>query len=128
MKSYLLLAPLVLAGAACSSILGAGDCTTEAVTGLEVTVRDSATGLPAGRSAVVIAREGAYADTAEVFLPPGVEVEVEQFALAIERRGTYEVTVTRAGYRPWRRTGVRVRGDECHVRTTRITALLQRLP
>jgi len=42
-----------------------------------------------------------------------------------EREGTDTITVRRAGYATWTRTGVTVTRDECHVRPVTVTARLQ---
>ncbi len=119
-------AALVLVVSGCRAITG-GDvaCTDEARPGLAVTVRDSATGAavpPAGTT--VVAREGAYADTARYGT---AALAGAVFSLAYERAGTYAVRVERAGYRAWERTGVRVAAGACHVRTAGLTAALQPL-
>ena len=116
-------AATVLAAAGCRSATDLV-CTHEADPGLGVTVRDSATGAavePAGT--VVVAREGAYADTAAGGV---VGAGGTTFSLAFERAGTYAVRVEHGGYRPWERGGVRVTADACHVRTVALTARLQR--
>ena len=43
-----------------------------------------------------------------------------------ERAGKYDIAVTHAGYRSWRRSGVRVGRDDCHVITFADTARLRR--
>ena len=113
----------------CQAITGRDTvCTTDVLPGLVISVLDSATREPLGPGTLIVVRDGAYADTARAFLPHGVGGEAQRFAFAFERRGTYDVTVERSGYRTWRRNGVRVSGDECHVRTVELTALLQRAP
>lgn len=96
-------------------------CTAEARPGLSVTVRDAVTGLAVNDSVLVIARDGAYADTARgALLANGV------YSLVYERAGRYEVTVAHAGYALWRRAGVEVTAGACHVVTVQLLALLQR--
>ena len=113
----------------CQSITGRDPvCTTDVRPGLVVSVLDSASRDPLGPGMLVVVRDGAYADTARTFLPHPIEGVLQRFAFAFERRGTYDVTVERSGYRTWRRDGVRVSGDECHVRTVELTALLQPSP
>lgn len=82
-------------------------CTAEAVFGLNLSVRDIS-GAPAAQGAIGVAIDGAYADTLEVFGDT-------QMAGAVERAGTYEVTVSKPGYATWTTTGVTVTEDECHV-------------
>ena len=112
---------------ACGSIFDSTECTTEARPGIRLEVLDSATRAPAGgAAALIIARDGSLADTARSFSPDS-SAEAQFAVLAFERPGIYEITVQRAGYHLWRRSGVRVMSGECHVRTVEITALLQRL-
>ena len=114
---------------ACHSVAGSDAvCTGVAVPAIQLEVRDAADRAPAGREARAIARDGAFADTARPYVLHGYEDQVLTFMLAFERRGTYLVTVERAGYMRWERAGVRVDGNECHVRPVELTALLQRLP
>jgi len=104
-------------------------CTDNFVVGIAVTVQDSLTGAPAASGAMLIAREGAYADTAVV--PPNApNPDSRVLGAAGERPGTYTVTVSKNGYRTWERTGVVVTMDEygCHVRTVELVARLQPSP
>ena len=115
-----------LAGGACDLLdSDPALCTDEFVYGLHVTVQDSVTGAPAASGAQLIARDGAYADT--VTVPPAAE-DPDNWVLqaAGERPGVYTVTVRKAGFLAWERTGVVVTADDCHVRTVELTARLQR--
>ena len=104
-------------------------CLDNFVSGLAVRVQDSLTGAPAASGAMLIARDGAYADTAVV---PSGAANPDSWVLtaAGERPGTYTVTVSKNGYLTWPRTGVVVRMDEygCHPQTVELVALLQRSP
>lgn len=104
-------------------------CTDNFERGLEVRVQDSLTGAPAASGAMLIARDGAYADTA-VVPPTAANPDAWVLAAAGERPGTYTVTVTKDGYLTWERTGVVVRMDDygCHVVTVELVARLQRTP
>lgn len=133
-RTLALLVAAVIAGG-CRAILDGGDtvCQQYAAYGIHVEVLDSITRAAAVEvGTLVIAREGAYADSARwaggVPAPGPVPARPPRFGLAEERPGTYDVTVERPGYRVWQRTGVRVLRDECHVKTVSLTALLQRLP
>lgn len=95
---------LVLAG--CDDNLGLV-CTTEAVYGINLNVRDDV-GAPAAQGALGVAIEGTFADTMDVFS----DVDM---AGAIERAGTYDITVSKPGFSDWTRTNVVVTADECHV-------------
>jgi hypothetical protein len=114
-----LVAPVVLAVviAACNGTRTDVACTLEARAGINVTVVDSLSGREVAGSSG-IAREEAFADTLE-------SIEPGQLFGVFERPGTYDVTVTAPGYRPWRVTGVTVGADECHVIPERLTARLQ---
>lgn len=99
-------------------------CTDNIVYGLSVTVRDSITGIPAGRHAVVVAQDGAYTATllfAGAFSP----TDSMTFVGAAERAGTYHITVTKAGYTSWTRSGVPVLAAVCHVHPASVEARLQ---
>ena len=94
-------------------------CTEEARPGLSITVRDSLTGAAVANGVEVVAREGAWADTAQgSLLGSGV------YSLVYERAGVYDVTVSHPSYQVWVRAAVRVTEDECHVRTVLLVARL----
>jgi hypothetical protein len=95
-------------------------CNQQAVPAISVSVQDSASGTPAGRGARIIAKDGAFADTARATASYD-----GPYPLALERRGTYTVTVEQQGYRTWSQSGVSVSQDRCHVRTAALTAKLQ---
>lgn len=116
-RSHTVAAVVVLLGG-CS--LTAPICTMEARPGITVEVRDDATGASALAGAIVVAREGAHADTADVFPP------MTTAGLVHERAGTYLVTVEQEGYQPWSRGNVRVTRGECHVNTVALEARLVR--
>jgi hypothetical protein len=115
----LLLLTTTLASGSCN-LPGNVACTLEARAAISVDVRDSVTNAAVGRGSTIIARDGLYADTAEI-----TSVFDGPYGLAHERPGTYAVTVEQQGYRPWSRSGLRVTKDECHVRGVSITARLQ---
>lgn len=72
--------------------------------------------------ATVIARDGAYADSATV---PADGSNSTPVGLAGERAGTYSITVRKAGYQTWSKGGVLVTKDVCHVIPVQVTAKLQ---
>lgn len=90
-----------------------------------VAVVDSTTGGPPGSRPMLVVSDGAFVDTA--FGPAPGERPVSAIAAAAERAGTYSLTATADGYRPWRRDGVQVRrGGSCgDIQTVRPTARLQ---
>ncbi|HEU6450084.1 MAG TPA: carboxypeptidase-like regulatory domain-containing protein [Gemmatimonadaceae bacterium] len=114
---------LIVVGAAfslgCNSLTSTV-CTNEARPAISVEALDSTTNASVRAGARIIASDGAFADTV---------ITVEDFGgaygLAHEREGSYAVTVEQEGYAPWSRSDVEVTRDECHVRTVRLTALLQ---
>jgi hypothetical protein len=117
-RRLFLLASTLVSGAC--QLPGSVACTLEARAAVSIDVRDSVTNAAVGRGSTIIARDGAYADTAEI-----TGVFDGPYGLAYERAGTYTVTVDQQGYRPWSRAGIRVTKDECHVRGVSITARLQ---
>ncbi len=98
-------------------------CTDEARSTLSVQVRDARTGEPAAVGARGSIREGAYTDSLTV-VSPSAMTAVNTF----ERPGTYDVTVTKPGYRTWTAEDVRVTADACHVRSRSILAKLEPAP
>ena len=118
----MVLGALVMAGAiamaACSG--SPVSCPASVAPAVFVTVRDSVTNALVGRGSRIIARDGAFADTARTSTYDGT------YGLADERSGTYAVTVEQQGYRSWSLQGVSVTRGECHVRTASLTARLQR--
>jgi hypothetical protein len=99
-------------------------CTEILVYGLSVTVRDSVTHIPAGRQALAVAQDGAYTETLQ-FLGEFNPTDSLTFVGAAERAGTYQITVTKAGYQTWTRGGVPVRADVCHVLPVAVEVRLQ---
>jgi hypothetical protein len=96
-------------------------CTREARPALQVTIADSrGQPFPATANVRVIARDGAYADTAMV--APG-QSGTASFGLAHERPGTYTLSVRVPGYIAENVAPVRVltTADGCHVATQRVT-------
>ena len=95
-------------------------CTTEYRFGITLSVRDSITRAPAGRGSLITLQSGAAVDTVKetsTFDGP--------YGLAGERAGVFAITIDKAGYRRWSRTGVQVTAGECHVNGVAVEALLQ---
>jgi hypothetical protein len=112
----------VIVVSGCSE-LGIGTvCTEELRAGLTVTPRDAITGQPVLIKGTVVAREGAFIDSA-TNAPPSQP----SFSLVYERAGTYTVTMDMPGYQPWRIDGVAVGRDECHVITVPLAAQISRI-
>ena len=113
---------------ACDRASAPTACTPNLEFGLRVTVVDALTNAPPA-SATLIARTAMATDSVGPVSPfqpvsPGV---VLVLSAALEREGTYDLTVRSPGYRDWVRTGVRVEmeANSCHVRTVSITARLE---
>ena len=96
-------------------------CTAILIYGLNVTVVDASTGERIC-DATVLAVDGAFTGAFERFaFSPACS-----YAGAPERRGTYEVRVTKEGYQPAVVRNVRVDADECHVIPVTLTIALTR--
>jgi hypothetical protein len=98
-------------------------CTMEARPALQVSLEgENGAPLPTLDGVKVIARSGAYADTAVVL--PGMT----SFSLAHERPGTYEIEIRAPGYTTALLSGVDVgrTSDGCPVATRQLTAQLKR--
>ena len=94
-------------------------CLDYAQMGLVITVSDHGSGAPlSGASGT--AREGEYVEVLEGF--------DHRLYGAEERPGVYRIEVTRAGYSPWVRQGVRVSAGRCHVQPVLLEARLELLP
>jgi hypothetical protein len=100
---------VVVAGAGCAfqKVNEPIVCTAIAVSSLNVTVRDTATGAPVCDAAVVAVQSDARYElrrTGDC-----------RYAGPEERAGVFEVRATRGGYETAAVAGVRVGRDECHV-------------
>jgi hypothetical protein len=112
-------------------LVGVGGCDALVVTcdayagpGIILAAVDSISGGPLSSSDVVLSvQESLYVDT----LRASPALAAHGLGLAYEREGIYDVQAAAGGYRSWRLDGVGVSADECHVRTVRLTAELQRL-
>jgi len=111
MRYYVLLLPCLLACAGSPADINY-NCTDVAYPAIGVTPVDAETGSVLA-SATIIVRDGAYADTAQLYE-----------GLAYERAGTYFVSVTAPDHYVWNRSNVVVGADQCHVHTVRLTASL----
>jgi hypothetical protein len=116
-SSFVALALLASTSLGCD-IIAPGDCTSNVIKGLIVTVRNAQTGAPAGAGAVVTARDGGYVETLQGF-------DGLTFAGAEERSGTYDIAVSSPGYQPWTRQNVNVDDGSCHVKTANVLASIQ---
>ena len=94
------------------------NCGDVGVPAITVTSLDYRTDQPIQGQAIVIARDGAYADTA--YAEPGMRT----VGVAYNRAGTYSVTVIAPGYAPWQREPVVVLQGRCNVSTIPLAARL----
>jgi hypothetical protein len=92
-----------------------------------VEIRDGFDDTPLAEAARGAVQEGSFIDSLRPYGTVGNGVLVSR-AGADERAGVYSVTVEHDGYGEWRRDGVRVGSDECHVETVLLSAYLQRTP
>jgi hypothetical protein len=114
----------LLGSLALAAILVSSGCACELVGSYAVNVQvlDAATGAPAVEGATLVIRDRDY-EASAVGGPGGPPV----LAAGFEREGSYEVRVTRPGYREWVRENVRVgRGGFCNeLRSVALTARLE---
>lgn len=111
-------------------LVAPGACTTDFRFGLVVYVQDSVTGAWAASGARLLTEDAkGVADAGDqyfsAFPADRPELDPQPLLGAGERAGTYRVTVRKAGYADWVRTGVRVTEDECHVRQVELLARLK---
>lgn len=119
---------VVVAG--CGSITGLfSDCTTNLVPAVSVTVIDSITSVGVEHGATARARDGSFVDsmvvTSDTTGSAGFSLPIP---LAYERVGVYQVSVSRAGYRDWSASNIRVTKSGCHVSTAKLVARLIQAP
>jgi hypothetical protein len=112
------IAGLCMALAGCN-VLVPTDCTLEARPYLVVDVRDAWTGAPAALGATGTIQEGSFTDRLHA------NNELVMQAAEVERPGTYNVRIQKAGYLDWTAQSVRVNEGRCHVETVRLSAHLQ---
>ncbi len=119
-KIFLLLActPLFLATSCDNNDIV---CTQETKAGLNITVKDAITDELLSTGVTVVAQDGTYTETLELF--PSDEVTF--FIGALERVGTYVVTVSKEGYQTFTSEPIAVTADACHVIPELLTVELQ---
>jgi hypothetical protein len=116
---HLLAATMALAATACGDTVGP-ICDGEPRANFRVEVRDSLTGW--GMADEVTGSAAGSGIT--IGLVPVDTLHLTDSAPA-DRRGTYDITLTAAGYAPWHVQGVTVTGDACHVTTIELAARMQ---
>ena len=97
-------------------------CTLELRPGITIEVLD-ATAAAASCGAQAVITEGVYSETAQNTTIPCVDTV--RLMGAFERRGTYNVTVSKPGFQPAVFNNVVVTADVCHVVTVNLTAQLK---
>ncbi len=121
--------------AACGSVNGSQDdagrnvaCTADFRYGLNVSVLDGITGAPVPRPMLIIATDGAYADTSQFAREARAIPDMQSWPLVGERAGRYTVVVRASGYVDWTQSNVVITKDVCHVIPVALTARLFRRP
>ena len=101
----------------CEGILDETDCTDIAIAGIVVRIPDPDQSVD---SATITAQENDFVDEYRFVIGEGDWVErldVYEIGLAVERAGTYDVTVESPGFNKWEIENVEVDSDRCHVET-----------
>lgn len=101
-------------------------CTANSVFAVTVNVRDGATGEPAAFGATLVLRDGQYADSVTGVYSGPSEFSASHIGAAMDRPGTYDVTVRKTGYRTWTLSQVAVALGECGVEGVTLVVSLQR--
>lgn len=93
---------------------------------IEVSVFDSATGLPAALGATGWVQDGSYTDSLVVagWQVGGDSTTAYRMVAAMERPGRYDVFINKTGYAPWERRNVRVVKRSCGVEPAQLNATL----
>jgi hypothetical protein len=94
------------------------NCADVGIPAITLVALESRTRQPIMGKALVIARDGAYADTADAIGSPPT------YALAYNRPGTYNVTLQLAGYAPWQLERVVAARGQCNVTSVPLAAWL----
>ena len=104
--------------------LVAPDCHQEAVWAVRIEVVDSLTGSPMAHEATGVLVDGAYVDTMVIRDFNDVTGSSRFLVGASDRPGTYEASISAAGYLPWSRVLTAApRGSlECHLRPAHAVA------
>ena len=102
----------------------ADDCTAEAAPAILLEIVDIATNVSPLVPSRITVTDGQFVER----YPPagGTGVVQPQYSFAFERAGRYSILVETPGFLDWSASNIEVRMGECHVRTARITARLQR--
>ena len=115
---------MALASISCASVNDPSDgviCTLQAVSSLNVTVRDAATSQRICDATVVATLGGVRYE-----LRPSGPAETCTYSGPEERAGSFTVEVTKAGYQSAAAQNARVTADECHVIPVLVTFELRK--
>ena len=119
----------VLLAAGCDSPSGVA-CPGVVNRAVDVDVVDARTGAWAAAGATGEVQDGAFVEALQPVgwrgTPP--DDTTTTLGAALGRAGTYTVRVTKPGYAPFERAGVRARAGRCGVETARLTARLTPAP
>lgn len=123
----LFLGVVAIAASACQNSAALETCDGARSYGIEVRVLNASTGQTIAAGAGGSVSEGAFVDS--LAPRPGeawADLRQDELVLAgaLERPGTYAVTITRPGFQDWRARDVRVVRNACGVATVRLTARL----
>lgn len=98
-------------------------CSKELVFALNVEVLDQRTGRPNACGASVTVEDGSFS---EYLALDNTNCEhITGLALAAEREGNYNITVSKEGYADWYAESVKVSSNECHVNPVSVQAYLE---
>ncbi len=117
---FLMLTPFLMA-TTCENEDEEVNCTLEAVSGLNIVVKDAETLATLHNGVTVLAQDDLYLETLEAFVGEDFAV----FNGAWERSGTYIMTVSKEGYQTFVSEPLVVEQDICHVIPVQMEVLLQ---
>jgi hypothetical protein len=118
---------VVFLAASCAAIEGPVACDTYGAYSINVKLQDSVTKATTGMRRVWVRAAGTSVASMGVSDSAFVEVLNQPFPVAVvmERTGSFLVTVSASGYKPWRSSVTVHMKDQCHVQGEVVTALLQ---
>ncbi len=99
-------------------------CTTQVVPAIEVAVFEQETGFASACGATVTIEDGNFTQSLTNDDSSNCNDNFI-FAMADEREGSYDITVSKAGFQDWIQRDVRVTSNVCHVNTVTVQAYLE---
>lgn len=115
---FLSFATALLAG--CSG----SDCTDNSEPGFVITVYDKQSMEPVCGAKVILI-DGEYIETKRSLTSQDCTVNDARLYMAFERRGDYQVTVSKEGYQVWASDEVAVLAGDCHVIRNHVDVFLE---